>query len=225
MVPIEGGHPTCFWYPITISHNPNLELWNMGWLASQGWVLYKIGQGVCNEYNYLTGPSIYNVNIIKSGQVVCNEYNYLTGLSIYNGNITKSGQAVWTYLIQLVIHPWAHEYCNHSTPVGPGVLWPCSTSGPMGIICGAYQWVREYCTDNPYCIYHLPILVMHLHTLIWSIYVQDLFFNVNSTIIFILLSMGGCDLWLQGIPIKGGGSTNWLLAKKEKQNELSTFAD
>jgi hypothetical protein len=31
--------------------------------------------------------------------------------------------------------------------------------------------------------------VMHLHTLIWSIsYVQDLFFNVNSTIIFILWS-------------------------------------
>ena len=63
----------------------------MGWLASQGWVLYKTGQAVCNEDNYLTGPPIYNGNITKSGQAVCDGYNYLTGPSIYNGNVTKSG--------------------------------------------------------------------------------------------------------------------------------------
>ena len=79
----------------------------MGWLASQGWVLYKTGQAVCNEYNYLTGLSIYSGNITKSGQAVCDGYNYLTGLSIYHRNITKSGQAVYNgynYLTGLSIH-------------------------------------------------------------------------------------------------------------------------
>ena len=67
MVPIEEGHPICSWYSITISNNPNLGLWNMGWLANQEWVLYKTGQVVCNEHNYLIGPFIYNRNITKSG--------------------------------------------------------------------------------------------------------------------------------------------------------------
>ena len=95
----------------------------MGWLASQGWVLYTTGQADCIGYNYLTGPSIYNGNITKFGQAVCNGYNYLTGLSIYNGNITKFGQAVYNGVIHQMY--WASQSVNNwflNSSAGPSKM-------------------------------------------------------------------------------------------------------
>ena len=62
--------------------------------------------------------------------------------------------------------------------------------GSAGAVVYLYHTARPKAMTHgsPYHIYHLPIWVMHLNTfdMELTIYVQDSFFNVNSTVMFVL---------------------------------------
>jgi len=129
-----------------------------------------------NPVGYLSGPQAHS----SGWDVGCN-MGESSGIIKWPTQVVESLGAIWMNLIRYLsglLNPFSDISCTTCTSQCrlKGWLYLCGMGCPRSITHG-----------SPYHIYHLPIWVMHLNTfdMEHTIYVQDSFFNVNSTVMFV----------------------------------------